>query len=66
MARKSAEQHGFESVGRLSETGGKPMRPLLDRLFSRRVTAAHLDRDWDSDADWARLQQEPIRARVFL
>lgn len=63
---KSAEQQGFEAIGRFSEVGGKPFRPFIDRLFSKRVTAAHLNRDWASDADWARMQQDPIRARVFL
>ena len=63
---RSAEQRGFEAIGRFSETGGKPFRPFMDRLFSRRVTSAHLNRDWASDADWARMQQDPIRARAFL
>jgi adhesin transport system membrane fusion protein len=63
---KSAEQRGFEAVGQVSRVGGKPMRPLIDRIFARRVSASHLDRDWASDADWARLQQEPLRARVLL
>ncbi|MDI5936310.1 HlyD family type I secretion periplasmic adaptor subunit [Halomonas kalidii] len=64
--RKTAEQQGFEAIGRFSEVGGKPFRPFIDRLFARRVTAAHLNRDWASDADWARLQQDPLRARAFL
>jgi len=65
-SKKSAEQQGFEAIGRFSETGGKPFRPFIDRLFARRVSAAYLNRDWASDADWARLQQDPIRARGFL
>ncbi|PMR72931.1 HlyD family type I secretion periplasmic adaptor subunit [Billgrantia endophytica] len=63
---RTAEQHGFEAIGRFSEVGGKPFRPFIDRLFARRVTSAHLNRDWASDADWARMQQDPIRARAFL
>ncbi len=63
---KTAEQQGFEAIGRFSETGGRPFRPFIDRLFARRVSSAHLSRDWASDADWARLQQDPIRARGFL
>ncbi|WP_416137011.1 HlyD family type I secretion periplasmic adaptor subunit [Halomonas sp. HK25] len=63
---RSAEQRGFEAIGRFSEAGGKPFRPFMDRLFAKRVTAAHLNRDWASDADWARMQQDPIRARAFL
>lgn len=64
--RRSAEQGGFEVLGRASRRGGKPLRPLIDRIFARRVSAQHLDRDWESDADWARLQQEPLRARWLL
>jgi len=63
---RSAEQQGFEAIGRFSEVGGKPFRPFMDRLFSKRVTSAHLNRDWASDADWARMQQDPIRARMFI
>lgn len=63
---KSAEQQGFEAIGRVSRKGGKPFRSLIDRLFARRVTSAHLDRDWASDADWARMQQDPLRARGLL
>lgn len=69
MARKpssTAEQQGFDAIGRFSEKGQKPFRPFMDRLFARRVTSAHLDRDWASDTDWARMQQEPVRARLFL
>ncbi|BCB08612.1 HlyD family type I secretion periplasmic adaptor subunit [Vreelandella venusta] len=69
MAKKTTftgEQKGFEAIGRFSEKGKKPFRPFMDRLFARRITAAHLNRDWASDTDWARMQQEPIRARLFL
>ncbi|PAU76639.1 HlyD family type I secretion periplasmic adaptor subunit [Halomonas salipaludis] len=66
IRKRSAEQQGFEAIGRLSERSYKPLRPLIDRLFARRVSAAHLSRNWASDADWARLQQDPIRARWFL
>ncbi|SDK60233.1 HlyD family type I secretion periplasmic adaptor subunit [Billgrantia gudaonensis] len=64
--KPTAEQQGFEAIGRFSTVGGKPFRPLIDRLFARRVTAAHLNRDWASDADWARMQQDPMRARALL
>ncbi|WP_192036902.1 HlyD family type I secretion periplasmic adaptor subunit [Halomonas sp. YLGW01] len=65
-ASRHAEQKGFEAIGRVSEEGGKVLRPLIDRLFAKRVSSAHLDRDWATDADWARLQQEPLRARALL
>ncbi|MFC3283207.1 HlyD family type I secretion periplasmic adaptor subunit [Litchfieldella rifensis] len=63
---RTAEQQGFEAIGRVSHTGSKPFRSLIDRLFARRVSAVHLNRDWASDADWARLQQDPLRARALL
>lgn len=66
MAKKSAEQRGFDSVGKVSHTGGKVFRPFIDRVFARRVSAAHLNRDWASDTDWARMQQDPLRARLML
>ncbi|MBR9906298.1 MAG: biotin/lipoyl-binding protein, partial [Gammaproteobacteria bacterium] len=69
MARKpssTTEQKGFDAIGRFSEKGQKPFRPFMDRLFAKRVSSAHLSRDWASDTDWARMQQEPIRARLFL
>ncbi|TDN98449.1 MULTISPECIES: HlyD family type I secretion periplasmic adaptor subunit [Halomonas] len=65
-SKRSPEQQGFEAIGRFSQAGGRPFRPFIDRLFAKRVTATHLNRDWASDADWARLQQDPIRARGFL
>jgi len=40
---------------------------LIDRLFERWVPArTDEDLDWVSDAEWARLQQEPLRARAVL
>lgn len=66
MAKNSAEQRGFEGVGKVSRTGGKVFRPFIDRVFARRVSGAHLSRDWASDTDWARMQQDPLRARLML
>jgi membrane fusion protein, adhesin transport system len=42
-------------------------RPWLDRAFARWIPARPDDAlDWAVDADWARLQQEPLRARALL
>ena len=39
----------------------------IDRLFERWIPAkTEEDLDWVSDAEWARLHQEPVRARVIL
>jgi adhesin transport system membrane fusion protein len=46
---------------------GKSARALVDRIFQRWVPdKTEEDLDWVSDAEWARLQQEPVRARVVL
>ncbi|MFZ5482896.1 MAG: HlyD family type I secretion periplasmic adaptor subunit [Pseudomonadota bacterium] len=43
------------------------LRGGLDRFLSRWIPRQNKDElDWVSDADWARIQQEPIRARFML
>lgn len=64
--KKIAEQRGFEAFDHISKQGGKAFRPMVDRMFSRWVSSAHLDGDWATDADWARMQQEPMRAKGLL
>lgn len=71
MAQESeagSAQRAFDGIGTLSARMSRPARPLLDRLFGWLVpparTSARLD--WAGDADWARLQQEPLRARRLL
>lgn len=45
----------------------KRTRPLLDRLFDRWVPPRpETAPDWAIDADWARADQEPLRARYLL
>jgi adhesin transport system membrane fusion protein len=40
---------------------------VIDNLFERWIPArTDEDLDWVSDAEWARLQQEPLRARAVL
>lgn len=42
-------------------------RPLMDRLFARWIPPRPDESlDWTADADWARLDQEPLRARYLL
>lgn len=49
---------------RLSQRG----RVLLDRIFAYWIPPPKKDDDgdWSPDADWGRLQQEPLRARFLL
>lgn len=43
------------------------LRDRLDRLLSRWIPHENKEElDWVSDADWARIQQEPLRARFIL
>jgi adhesin transport system membrane fusion protein len=42
-------------------------RPLMDRLFARWIPPRPDESlDWTADADWARLDQQPLRARYLL
>lgn len=60
----------FASIARFadSSTGwSKHARPLLDRLFARWIPPRPDESlGWTADADWARLDQEPLRARYLL
>ena len=45
---------------RVEETDGN------GALWRGLPAASHDERDWGSDADWARLDQQPLRARALL
>lgn len=62
--KKSFEQRQFERLGNLREATGKHTT-LIDRLFGRRVQTSGRS-DWVSDTEWARIMQEPLRARALL
>lgn len=61
------EQKTFERAGALVKGGGRTgdatFGPLVKRLAPVDENAKL---DWAGDADWARLQQEPLRARMLL
>lgn len=59
-------QKAFERIGVVSNGIARPVRPLADRLFDRLLGARPEQLDWAGDADWARIQQEPLRARRML
>lgn len=58
---------GFEQIGRVSRRAGKAGSRLLDRLFGYWLGNMHQERsNWVSDADWARIQQQPVKARMLV
>ena len=60
---KSSGRSLFAGIGRASaRLSGGPLQSVLERLLP--APAENLD--WAGDADWARLQQEPLRARWLL
>ena len=60
----------FSSLARFADGSAgwsKHARPLLDRLFARWIPPRPDESlGWTADADWARLDQEPLRARYLL
>ncbi len=61
---KTFEQKQFESLGSLQKATHK-RAGLIDRLFGRWVQTSGRG-DWVSDTEWARIMQEPLRARTLL
>ncbi|MCC4115440.1 HlyD family type I secretion periplasmic adaptor subunit [Aromatoleum toluclasticum] len=61
-------QESFQRIGDVSERVGRPLRPWLDRIFARFIPDASANGrlDWAADADWALIQEEPLRARMLL
>jgi len=58
------EEKSFEKVGQLSKLG-KPGSGVVERAF-RRWLQPNSDQDWVTDAEWAKIQQEPGKARALL
>lgn len=60
----------FDFITRVTEGSSgltRRARPLIDRAFARWIPPQRDDSlDWAADADWARLDQEPLRARFLL
>ncbi|MFP4208999.1 MAG: HlyD family type I secretion periplasmic adaptor subunit [Wenzhouxiangella sp.] len=64
MKKKTFEQKQFEAFGNIHNAIDRPAG-LIDRLFSRWVQSPGSN-DWVSDIEWARIMQEPLRARALL
>lgn len=60
------EKSFFDWLGKWLYKIGQPASQFIDRIYARWLTPVHQYKDWVDDADWARLQQEPLRARALL
>ena len=57
----------FDAVGRWLDKLGIPASRLIDKAYARWLDPLHeQSKDWVTDSDWARLQQEPVKARLML
>ena len=60
-------EKAFQQIGRAVKTGGVASDSVFGRMVKRLTPAGSAESlDWADDADWARLQQEPLRARALL
>lgn len=62
--KKTREQRRFESVGTFSDRVTHSTS-VFTRLFNRWTSQPKLT-NWEEDASWAELQQEPLKARGLL
>lgn len=57
----------FERIGRWLDKIGLPATRYIDKAYARWLDPLHEQpKDWVTDSDWAKLQQEPVRARALL
>ena len=56
----------FTRVGRWLNKVGAPCSRMIERVYGRWLTPLNESTDWVTEADWARVQQEPLRARALL
>ena len=59
-------EKAFDTIGAATKGAAKISKPLTDKLLGKIATGDTSALDWESDADWAQLQQEPLRARRLL
>jgi membrane fusion protein, adhesin transport system len=65
--QKNRYQLWFEKIGRFLDKLGVPASRVIEKAFARWLAFKAVDqRDWVTEADWAKLQQEPVRARLLL
>lgn len=63
---KTREQRRFGAIGRLLDRLARPLGRWVDFLWARWIKPGTPSGDWLDDADWARIQQTPLRARALL
>lgn len=61
----SFEQRSFEKLGKLNNAVGQKTAPFIERIFARWFGNTQ-NTDWVTDAEWARIQQEPVNAKRIL
>ncbi|MFZ2738776.1 MAG: HlyD family type I secretion periplasmic adaptor subunit [Burkholderiaceae bacterium] len=60
-------EKSFERAGKVTGAATQASNKLLGGVFKRLTPVQSVDQlDWRSDADWALIQQEPLRARALL
>lgn len=63
----SRDKIWFERIGRWLDKLGLPATRYIDKAYARWLEPLHEQpKDWVTDSDWAKLQQEPVRARLLL
>jgi membrane fusion protein, adhesin transport system len=64
---KNKYQVWFEKLGRWLDKLGIPASRFIEKMFARWLSFQDIQqRDWVTEADWARLQQEPVKAKFLL
>jgi membrane fusion protein, adhesin transport system len=63
----TVSRHSSRDVQNSAVADRPPRAPLFDRIFRPWLTRGGDDhRNWAADADWAEIQQQPLRARALL
>lgn len=61
------EQRHFGRLGKTIHAMSRPLSRHVDKLWHRWMAPTDgVSKDWLEDADWAQVQQEPVRARGLL
>ena len=63
--QRTLAEKSFHGIGRGSDRVGRKSEGLFDRVFGRWLRIPDTE-GWEVDSEWARVQQEPIRARSLL